>query len=151
MTSTRGSFKIVGISVRTTNENMQAMIDIPALWNRFSAEHISDKIPGKESDELYCVYTDYEKDHTKPYTTLLGHKVNSSAPLPEGLVEKLIPEQHYLVFTAKGNPQEGSVFSEWQKIWDSAIDRLFSSDFEIYGAKSQDPENAEVDIYLAVK
>ena len=149
-TTTKESFKIIGISVRTTNENMQAMNDIPALWERFSKDHISEKITGKESNDLYCVYTDYEKDHTKPYTTILGYKVNSLAPLPDGLVEKLIPAQTYTIFNAKGNLQEGAVFRELQKIWNSDTNRRFSSDFEIYGSRSQDPENAEVDIYIAV-
>jgi len=29
------SFKVIGISVRTTNENGQAAKDIPFLWNKF--------------------------------------------------------------------------------------------------------------------
>ncbi len=151
MTTKKNSFKIIGIAIRTTNENMQAMKDIPALWERFFSERISEKINSKEDNDLYCVYTDYEKDHTKPYTTILGHKVNPSAPLPDGLAEIVIPTQTYQVFTAKGNPQEGSVYKEWQKIWASGTDRLFSSDFEMYGPKSQNAENAEVDVFIAVK
>lgn len=150
MTTKKEPFKIIGIAVRTTNENMQAMKDIPALWERFFAENISAKITGKESDELYCLYSDYEKDHTRPYTTILGHKVNHSAPVPEGLVETLIPGQTYTVFTAKGNPKE-AVYREWQKIWNSDIGRAFSTDFEVYGNRSQEAENAEVDIYIALK
>jgi predicted transcriptional regulator YdeE len=145
------AFKIIGIPVRTTNEHMQAMKDIPALWERFFKENTSEKISAKESDDLYCVYTAYEKDHTKPYTTILGHKVSVASPVPDGLMEVLLPEQSYRVFTAKGKPQEGSVYREWQKIWNSDTDRLFTSDFEIYGARSQDAENAEVDIYIAVR
>jgi predicted transcriptional regulator YdeE len=151
MNITKESFKIIGISVRTTNEQMQAMKDIPTLWERFFKENSSEKISGKESNDLYCVYTDYEKDHTKPYTTILGHKVSVTAPVPVGLVEILIPAQTYRVFTAKGNPQEGSVYKEWQTIWASDADRLFTSDFEIYGPESQNAENAEVDIYIAIK
>ena len=148
MTTKLDSFKIVGISVRTTNENGQAIKDIPFLWNKFFEENISDKIPNKLNDELYCVYTHYEKDHTKPYTTILGYKVNSNEPTPEGLVARSIDSASYKIFTAKGKLSEGFVFKEWQTIWNSDIPRSFTSDFEIYSSKSQDPENAEVDICL---
>ncbi len=141
----------MGISVRTTNENMQATIDIPALWNNFFAENIAAKIPDKLSDELYCVYTDYEKDHTRPYTTLLGYTVSVSEIVPEGMDSKIIYPENYKIFTAKGKASEGFVFKEWQKIWASCIERSYIADFEIYGAKSKDPDNAEVNIYIGVK
>ena len=37
------------------------------------------------------------------------------------------------------------------KIWNSDLDRSFTSDFEIYGEKAQNPETAEVDIFIAIK
>ena len=33
-------FKIIGISVRTINENNKAMMDIPALWNKFLLKNL---------------------------------------------------------------------------------------------------------------
>jgi predicted transcriptional regulator YdeE len=145
-------FKIIGISVRTTNENGQATKDIPFLWNKFFAENISEKVVNKISDDLYCVYTHYEKDHTKPYTTILGYKVKTDEPLPEGLVERTIESNNYKVFSAKGKASEGFVYEEWKKIWDlnDELNRSFTSDFEIYGPISQNPKNAEVEIYIAV-
>ena len=144
------SFKVIGISVRTTNENGQAMKDIPFLWNKFFEENIKDKIPNRVNDDLYCVYTHYEKDHTKPYTTILGYKVKADEVLPEDLVEKTINKSGYKVFNAKGKQSEGFVYHEWLKIWNADINRSYTSDFEIYGAKAQDPENAEVDIHIAL-
>jgi predicted transcriptional regulator YdeE len=150
MTTQLEPFKIIGISVRTTNENGQAMKDIPFLWNKFFEENIKDKIPNRLTDDLYCVYTHYEKDHTKPYTTILGYKVKINETLPEDLVEKSIDVANYQVINAKGKMSEGFVYNEWLKIWNSDMNRSFTSDFEIYGAKAQDPENAEVDIYIAL-
>jgi len=152
MTTKLDSFKVIGISVRTTNENGQAGKDISFLWNKFFEENIFAKIPNKISDEIYSVYTHYEKDHTKPYTTILGYKVKNSEPVIEGLVEKVIDTSHYKIFTAKGKLSEGVVFKEWQNIWNlnDKLNRSFTSDFEIYGTKSQDPESAEVDIYIAL-
>ena len=145
-------FKIIGISVRTTNENGQAGKDISFLWNKFFEENISSKVPNKLSDEIYSVYTHYEKDHTKPYTTILGYKVKETESVPEGLVARVIDSSSYKVFTAKGKMAEGFVFKEWQNIWNlnDELNRSYTSDFEIYGAKSQNPENAEVDIYIAL-
>lgn len=143
-------FHIIGISVRTTNENMQATKDIPALWDKFMKEQIAGKIPNKIDDTVYCIYTDYEKDHTKPYTTILGCKVKNLDTIPAGMIGKSIEGGDYTPFTAKGNVMQGSVFNEWTKIWNANLPRTFTSDFEVYGAKAQNFENAEVDIFIAV-
>jgi predicted transcriptional regulator YdeE len=149
-TTKKEAFKIIGISVRTTNENGQAATDIQALWSRFFTENIPAKITNKLSDEIYSVYTDYEKDHTKPYTTILGYKVNDNEPVPAGMVEKRIDGATYRIFTAKGKASENFVFRAWQNIWSSDADRSYTADFEVYGAGSQDPENAEVNIFIAL-
>ena len=145
------TFHVIGISVRTTNENGQATQDIPALWARFMEEQVAAQIPGKINGELYCIYTDYEKDHTRPYTTLLGCRVTSLKQIPKGMTGKTFTEGNYTRFTAKGNLAQGIVYNEWIKIWNTPLDRAFTSDFEIYGAKSVNPENAEVDIFIALK
>lgn len=143
-------FAIIGIAVRTTNENGQTATDIPALWNRFMAENILAKIPNRLSDDIYSVYTEYEKDFTKPYTTILGCKVSHLEHIPEGLVGKTFEEGNYSRFTAKGNLSHGAVYNEWEKIWNSGFERKYTVDFEIYGEKAQNPENAEVPIFIAI-
>ena len=98
------------------------------------------------------MYTHYEKDHTKPYNTILGYKVKDTEPIPEGLVAIVIDASNYKVFTSIGKQSEGFVFKEWRNIWNlnDELNPSFTSDFEIYGPKSQNPENAEVDIYIAL-
>lgn len=144
-------FNVIGISVRTTNENNKSGEDIPALWNTFMSEAIQSKIPGKISEELFCIYTDYEKDHTKPYTTILGCRVDSLDFIPENMVGKTIESADYEELIAKGNLTEGVVYNKWLEIWSSGLDRSFTADFEVYGAKAQNPENAEVAIYIAIQ
>jgi predicted transcriptional regulator YdeE len=144
-------FSVIGISVRTTNENGQAGQDISALWNTFMTEGIAEKIPNKMDSSIYCIYTEYEKDHTKPYTTILGCKVANLDTIPAEMVGKTIEEVTYTKHIAKGNIFQGIVFNEWTKIWNSDLDRTFTADFEVYGEKAQNPENAEVDIFIAVK
>lgn len=144
-------FYVIGIAVRTTNENMQAATDIPALWNTFMTEGIAGKIPNKTGEELYCVYTEYELDYTKPYTTVLGCAVQDLSEIPEGMKGIEIAGGDYRQFTATGNMNDHIVYNEWVKIWDSGISRAYTTDFEVYGEKAQDPENAEVPIYIALK
>ncbi|HEX7757388.1 MAG TPA: GyrI-like domain-containing protein [Niabella sp.] len=144
-------FSVIGISARTTNENGQAGQDIPTLWDKFTSEGILEKIPNKIDNSIYCIYTEYEKDHTKPYTTILGCKVSDLQTVPEGMVGKTFDEANYTKIVAKGKISQGMVFNEWRKIWNSNLDRTFTADFEVYDEKAQNPENAEVDIFIAIK
>jgi len=144
-------FNVIGISVRTTNENGQSEKDIPALWSQFMSEEIQSKIPNKVSEDLFCIYTDYEKDHTKPYTTILGCKVENLDVVPENMIGKTIDSANYEELIAKGNLSEGIVFNKWLEIWNSDLDRSFTADFEVYGEKTQNLEKAEVAIYIALQ
>lgn len=146
------SFFIVGVSVRTTNENQQAANDIPKLWGRFFAENIMEKIPNKIDRTIYCVYTGYEKDHTKPYTTVLGCKVENLDNVPDGFVGIVIQKGSYHTFTASGKLSDGiTVFKKWVEIWNTNLKRTFTTDFEVYGEKANDPDNAEMDIFVAIE
>jgi len=144
-------FKVIGISVRTTNENGQAAKDIPVLWEKLINEDILNAIPNKIDNTIYSIYTDYEKDHTKPYTTVLGCKVESLDNIPEGMVGYSFDGGDYIRFTTKGDLSKDLVINEWIKIWNMELGRIFTADFEIYGEKAQNPSDAEVDILIAVK
>jgi predicted transcriptional regulator YdeE len=141
------SFNIIGIAVRTTNANGQSGTDIPALWDKFISEGIVDTIPDKVDSTVYSVYTEYEGDFTKPYTTVLGCKVNSLDTIPEGMKGIVIEKGTYIKLTTNLD----KVFEEWTKIWNSDIPRVYTADFESYGDKAKNPEEAEVDIFIAVK
>lgn len=125
--------QIIGLSIRTTNENQQSAQDIPALWGKFITEGTAEKIPDKVDDSIYCVYTDYEKDFTKPYTVILGCRVNSIESLPDGMTYTVIEKENYSKYVAS-SPEE--VFNEWVKIWNSDLKRTYKADFEVYAADS---------------
>ncbi|GAA0876097.1 GyrI-like domain-containing protein [Wandonia haliotis] len=143
-------FHIIGISVRTTNENGQSTKDIPALWEQFMQEQILEKIPNKLDNTVYCMYTDYEKDHTRPYTTLIGCRVSSLDEIPENMTGKTISAAPYHKYTVKGNLQQNIVYNAWLKIWNEDLKRSYTADFEMYDPTKQTPENAEVEIFIAV-
>lgn len=146
------AFDIIGIKVRTTNENGQNGQDIGALWQKFMSENIVDKIPNKVSSDIYSIYTNYESDHTKPYDTILACKVSSLENIPEGMVGQHFDGGNFVKIVSKGDMTEGNmIYESWLEIWKMDLDRIYTADFEIYGEKAQNPKDAEVDIMIAVK
>ncbi len=144
-------FIVIGISIRTTNENAQSAQDIGGLFHRFISEGLIEKIPNRVDDTIYSIYTDYEGDETQPYTVVLGCKVECADIIPEGMLAKTIQAGSYVPFVAKGNLSEGVVYQEWLKVWTTDLDRTYATDFEVYGEKCQNPLDAEVDIFVGVK
>ena len=144
-------FYIKGISVRTTNKNNQMAADIPALWHRFMSEAIASQITNKISSDIYAVYTDYESDHTKPYTILLGCRVPADTQSSNDLLVMSFDGGRYQKYIAKGDLKDGVVYQAWKSIWESDINRAYTADFEVYGPKALDMANAEVDIFIATK
>ncbi|WP_052598544.1 GyrI-like domain-containing protein [Aureispira sp. CCB-QB1] len=143
-------FQIIGIAVRTSNQENQAAKDIPALWNRFISENIMEKIPNRTGLEVYSIYTNYEGDHTQPYDTILGCKVSTLDEIPEGMIGQAFEGGKMAKFTSKGNLDDNIIYQTWLEIWNTDLDRKFTADFEIHGPKSMDRANAEVDILVAI-
>jgi len=142
---------VVGLSVRTTNQNNQALGDITKLWEQFLEQQPVNKIAQVVSQDIYCLYTEYEGDHNLPYTVILGHRVSEFDHIPEGMVAKTFGGEDFQKFVAKGDLTKGVVYETWASIWQSKINRRYSTDFEVYGEKSADPTNAEVEIYIGVQ
>ncbi|MDQ8006382.1 MAG: effector binding domain-containing protein [Pedobacter sp.] len=146
-------FDIIGISIRTTNNNGQAAQDIEALWLKFWDQNIQEQIPNKVSDEIYAVYTDYETDFTGYYTTIIGLPVSSLATIPEGFVGLTIETDNYQKFVSKGKMPE-AVVNTWLEIWRNEelnTKRAYRADFTIHGKKYYDGNNAEVETFISVK
>jgi len=144
-------FKVIGISVRTTNENNQASKEIADLWGKFMNEKVLEAIPDKIDDTVYSIYTDYESDHTKPYTAILGCKVDNLNTIPDGMVGKSFDGGNYVELSAKGNLMKGLIVNKWTEIWEMDLERVFTADFEVFGVKAQNPADSEIDFLIAVK
>ena len=144
-------FNIIGISTRTTNQNGQAAADIGQLYDKFYANNILSRIPDRLDDDLYILYTDYENDYTGAYTTIIGCKVSALNDIPKGLIGREFAGGAYQRYNVRGKLPE-VVINQWHTIWnqDDELDRAYSVDFEVYGAKARNPENAEVELYIAV-
>ena len=144
-------FNVIGISVRTTNENNQAATEIADLWGKFMIEGVLEAIPNKIDNTVYSIYTDYESDHTKPYSVVLGCKVENLDEIPDGMTGKIIEGGNYVKLSAKGNLAEGLIVNKWIEIWGMDLNRVFTADYEVFGERAQNPADAEIDFLIAVK
>jgi predicted transcriptional regulator YdeE len=145
------NFRLAGLKLenKTTNENGLASIDCGNLWQRFESEKFFERIPNKLTNEIYAVYYDYEKDETAPYSYFIGCKIDETTEIPNDLLELIIPSQNYKKIIVNG-VMTGCVIDAWKKIWTKKMDRQFGFDFEVYGERSQDWNNAELDIFISV-
>jgi predicted transcriptional regulator YdeE len=147
---TAGGFKLIGLQLdrKTYNANGQSGRDCGFLWQKFESENFYSRIPGKLSNEIFAVYFDYEGDHTQPYSYFIGCQVDRSSKVPDGMSDIYIPEGNYSRLIAKGKMPD-CVAGKWKEIWQSATDRQYSYDFEVYGEESKDWNNATVDILIS--
>jgi len=132
------NFKIIGISIETTNQNNQASEDLNKLWSQFYSEQVLSKIPNKENEAVYAIYTDYESDYTVKYTAIIGQQVSTLETIPEGLIGREIINDQLLKYTVIGE-MPGAVIHTWKEIWenDKTLSRTYKADFEVYGQESQ--------------
>ena len=143
--------KIVeGIEVKTTNENGKSIQDIANMWQTFFMQGIYDKIENKVNDKTIGLYTDYEKDYTKPYNFVVCTEVSENSKDVENRVVKVIPKGKYAKFVIYGDVQN-AVGQAWQEIWKMDLNRKYTCDFEEYQNNSNDMQNQEIHIYIAVE
>ena len=145
-------FRLIGLALKTktTNENGQSAIDCGSLWQQFEKGNYAEKISGKLSNEIFAVYHDYEGDHTKPFSYFIGCKVKANTEIPDGLNSLIIPEGVYEKIIAKGKMPD-CVADAWKNSWRSNSSRAYNTDFEVYGERSKNWNDAEVDIFISVK
>ncbi len=145
-------FKVIGISIETTNQDGQAMTDLMGLWQRFQEENLLNTIPNQLNTDILSIYTDYESDYTGKYTCVLGLEVSSLDNIPEGMVGREFPAQNVTTFMAQG-ALPMAVADTWREIWgsDAALNRSYTYDYEVYSDRARNGEESEVDIYIGTK
>ncbi len=142
------SFFVAGIAVRTTNQNARARKDIGDLWTKFMSEDIQSKISDRYSDDLYCVYTDYETDHTGWYTAVIGCRVTDAGN--DGMFVALVPSGSYKVYKPEGKFPD-CVANTWMQIWEDGANRNYLADYDMYKAGTKSFEETETEIHIGVK
>ena len=151
-------FSIIGIQVRTSNaREMTGQGDIPKQWSKFYTERIANKIPNKVDSTIYAVYTNYASDYNGEYDFIIGMKVSIASDVPPGMAAKNIPSGSFAIITSTKGPAEQVVPQAWQHVY--SLDekrqlggtRAYKADFEVYDQRSQNPQDAQVDLYIGLK
>jgi len=132
---------IAGIAMRTTNQDNRAQTDIGNLWAKFISENIAGQITARLSEDIYCVYTDYENDHTGWYTTVLGCRIESPDD-SDGMFTALIPKGSYRLYKPEGE-MPGCIVNTWQQIWTDCCGRNYIADYDLY-------RGDRADVYVGV-
>lgn len=151
--------KLVGISVRTNNEAEINPLTgkIFGCIQRYFHQALAENIPHrKKPGTTFCVYTEYESDHTGDYTYFIGEEVESFDDYPSDFVTHTIPLQDYVKFTNGPAPMPEVVREPWFKIWQMSEEdlggkRLYKSDFEIYDERASDHQNIVLDIFIGIE
>ena len=150
-------FHIVGISARTNNANEQTpQAKISQLWTNYFQQNVAGQIPNQVNESvMYGLYSDYETDVNGVYSITLGVEVKADTEVPEGMFIKTVPASKYLVFTSEKGAMPQIVIKAWQDIWawcaNAEVERTYTGDFEVYGERCAQPNEAQVDIYIAIK
>jgi predicted transcriptional regulator YdeE len=150
-------FIVVGIAVRTSNaEQTTAARPIGKQWERLFREGVLAAIPNKADGNIVAVYSEYASDKDGEYTYLLGARVRKVQSVPAGMTVKNVPAGRYAVFTSDRGPVEKVVVEMWRRVWETPKnalggDRTYKADFEVYDQRAQNPADAVVDLYVAVR
>jgi predicted transcriptional regulator YdeE len=150
-------FTVVGIAVRTSNaEQMTAARPIGKQWERLFKEGVLAAIPNKADGNIVAVYSEYASGKDGEYTYLLGARVRKVESAPAGMTVKTVPAGRYAVFTSERGRVEKVVVEMWRRVWETPQnalggDRTYKADFEVYDQRAQNPADAVVDLYVAVR
>src|SRR5262249_2658666 len=87
------AFHVVGLSMRPSNaDEMAGKGRIGAIWERFYAEDLVQKIPNQtEPGVVLALYTEYQEDVNAPYSFPVGVKVHDVADPPARTYRLLHP------------------------------------------------------------
>lgn len=150
--------KLVGIIVRTNNctEINPLEGNIFPCIQKYFHQNIAQTISHRSRPGVtYCVYTEYESDHTGNYTYLIGEEVSKFTGISTNLKELTIPAQKYVKFTNGPGAMPEVVREPWFKIWQMTPKELggqrnYIADFEIYDERASDHQNIVLDIFIGI-
>jgi len=150
--------KLVGITARTNNLNEinPATAKISSTVQHYFHHALANKIPNRKNPGItFCVYTDYESDHTGDYTYFIGEEINALTDLPTEFVTLTIQPQSYAKFTTEQGAMPAVLINAWQKIWqmtdkDFGAPRNYHADFELYDERASDHQRVILDIYIGI-
>ena len=126
---------ILGRELRTSND--VGFETIPPFWGAFYGYGGASQIPGRLSDDIYAVYTNFENEgvnNNGVYSLVIGCLVAADSSGTDGLIIVTVPVSDRVVFPVEsGRPDLAGV--EWQEIWAmTELGNTYLADFERYSA-----------------
>ncbi|MBS9523247.1 effector binding domain-containing protein [Litoribacter ruber] len=146
------SFPVIGLATKCVSHDVDSDFfeNCDEIWKKFVTGGYSEAIPNKVNDNIIAAYFNFEGDSTKPFEFLVGCQVTHVDEIPEGMQTFEMDHGPYLkVRSHEKIPECHS--AAWKEIWESDIDRKYSTDFEVYSSEIQDWRNAEMDIYIGIE
>ncbi|MFJ7738078.1 GyrI-like domain-containing protein [Lysinibacillus sp. NPDC097287] len=128
MNTTVTEKNIYGKKVRTNNQNTDIIL---SLWEEFLRLDVK--------GDVYAVYSNYESDFTEDYDLHIGtveeFTNESNVTIPAG--------DYHVIEVDPTVPN--AVYSAWVEIWNSDLNRAYTTDFEFYA------KDGSVKIFLSIK
>ena len=155
------AIKLVGLKTAFTN-NATEMSDwqngkIYPCVVRYFHEKLAETIQNrKKPGTTFCVYRDYESDHTGEYVYFIGEEVTSFDGVPAGLDTYTVPAQTYAKFTTDPDMMPAVLKDAWNLIFtlsdrELGGKRAYLADFEVYDERAADHSKPIVlDIYIGI-
>jgi len=144
-------FSVVGVSIRTTNKDDKSERDIRKLRMEFLLNNVADNIHNRISDDIYCIYIDFDNGEEGEYTAILGYKVYDTNDDTGEYAYGKVAGGKYYKFVSEGEvPQCGR--PTWEYIWKSDIKRKYLTDFDVYGESAVvGSKKGQVITYISVE
>ncbi|MCM3240114.1 effector binding domain-containing protein [Heyndrickxia oleronia] len=153
----KDGFTFMGINTRTMNAiEVTPEGVIPSMWEKYYTGEIAAQIPNQVNPQhTIALYSNYESDVSSEYDFSIGTEVEEPNQSSNDFVIKTIPASNYAVFTTNQGKFTEIVPMAWIDIWKwfetSGVERTYTGDFELYDERCVDPDQAVVDIYIAIK
>jgi predicted transcriptional regulator YdeE len=125
-------FSVVGVSIRTTNKDDQSERDIRKLRMEFLLNNIADDIHNRVSDDIYCIYVDFDGKKDGEYTAILGYRVSNTNDDTGEYAYGEVAGGKYYKFVSEGEVPQ-CARPTWEYIWNSDINRKYLTDFDVFG------------------
>jgi AraC family transcriptional regulator len=145
--TTRSAFTIVGMAIRTRNEQNE----IPEMWGAFDPR-VGEIKNIVDPHVAYGISANMD-EATGEFDYLAGFAVSDASDVPEGMVRWDVPEGTYAVFTCT-LPTLGETFRQVYHTWlpQSGYGPGHGMDIELYGEgfDPQDPAS-EMAVYIPIQ
>lgn len=160
---TKPAFQVIGYEMKTTGKDGKNLTDIPAMWQNYLQNNLSENIPNRKHTNEFVelgMCTDFNLE-TGEITYIIGMEATSFDGVSSELTCRTFPEATYAVFTTPKVPEEEMVASI-QQTWNAIFTEWFPHsgyehsgvvEFELYDERSHADKHdlVQLEIWLPVQ